>query len=60
MFPALLSALFVAFWLASLFPVVIEPPAMFTGTLALTAFWLASASELAVWFVVAHWPDSCA
>jgi hypothetical protein len=52
-FSALLSALFVAVWLALLFPLVIEPPAMFTGTLALTAFWLASASELAAWFVVA-------
>jgi hypothetical protein len=41
------------FCVAELFPPVTSPPATVTGTLALTPFWLAFASELALWFVVA-------
>jgi hypothetical protein len=40
--------------LAELGPLETLPPAMLTGTLALTAFWSAFAPELASWFV----PDS--
>jgi hypothetical protein len=45
---------FVNVWLAELGPLETLPPAMLTGTLALTAFWSAFASELASCFV----PDS--
>ena len=43
-----------AFCVAVLGPLETLPPAMFTGTLALTAFWSAVAVESASWFV----PDS--
>ena len=49
-----------AVWLALLAPPVIEPPAMFTGTFALTAFCFASAEDAASCSVCASWPDSCA
>ena len=39
---------------------VIEPPAMFTGTLALTAVWLAWACDSAACSVLANCADSCA
>ena len=45
---------------ALLFPPVIDLPAMFTGTFALTAVWLASASDSAACSVLANWADSCA
>ena len=40
-------------WLAELEPPLTEPPAIVTGTLALTAFWSADADELDCWLVLA-------
>src|SRR6185437_8620287 len=56
--PAALSAPLVAVWLALLSPPWMSPPAMLTGTLALTAFWLASALERAACKVAAPWLES--
>src|SRR6185436_17527818 len=50
------SALEAAAWLAELGPEVTLPPAMFTGTLALTAFWSLTAKESAFCVV----SESCA
>jgi uncharacterized membrane protein YjjB (DUF3815 family) len=50
--PLLLELLFAPFeavWFAALVPPVTLPPAMFTGTFALTAFWFAFAAEAADW-----------
>src|SRR5205085_4562621 len=56
----LLPAPFEASWFALLFPPSTLPPATFTGTLALTAFWLASASDCASCSVVVCCSESCA
>src|ERR1700753_1814910 len=45
--PAPLTAPFAAVWFALDDPAVMFPPAMLTGTLALTAFWLAFALDAA-------------
>jgi len=42
------SAELLLFCVAELLPLVTEPPLTMTGTLALTAFWVASAVECAV------------
>jgi hypothetical protein len=55
-----LVAPFVADWLALLLPPVIEPPAMFTGTFALTAVCLATASDSADCSVCESWKENCA
>src|SRR5882757_6435131 len=55
-----LVAPFVSVWLALLVPLVIVPPAMFTGTLALTAFCLALACEIAYCNVAEPCQDCCA
>jgi hypothetical protein len=55
--PEALLAPFVAVWLALLSPLEMSPPAMFTGTLAFTAFWLALAFESATCTVSACWPE---
>src|SRR4029077_11994187 len=53
-----LVAPLVAVCSALLLQAVIEPPAMFTGTLALTAVCSAAAVEAAACWVLAAWPDS--
>src|SRR5438552_10607491 len=56
-----LVALWIGVWVAVLLPpAVIEPPAMFTGMLTLTAFCGASADDSAVCVVFDSWQDSCA
>ena len=57
--PAPLAAPLSAVWLALLAPPVTSPPAMLTGTLALTVFWLAFAFESASWPVADFWSDNC-
>src|SRR5579884_2685706 len=42
-------------WLAELLPPLTSPPAMFTGTLALTAFWWALAWDRAACSVADAW-----
>ena len=49
-----------AVWLALLSPPETSPPAMLTGTLALTAFWSASAFDAASWAVSDFWAESWA
>jgi hypothetical protein len=46
--------------LAELDPPETFPPAIVTGTFALTAFWLAFALAFAFWVVAACWPTACA
>src|ERR1700749_959906 len=58
--PAPLLAPLAAFWEALLAPPATLPPAMFTGTLAFTVFWLASAPDFAAWSVAAPGRDPCA
>ncbi len=50
------AAVFVADWLAELDPPDTFPPAIVTGTFALTAFWLAVELAFAFWVVDADWP----
>jgi hypothetical protein len=45
----------VAFWVAVLGPEETLPPAIETGTFALTAFWLLRAAPAASWLVWAFW-----
>src|SRR4051794_40242667 len=53
------SAVFLAVWSAELEPPDTLPPAMVTGTLALTAFCFAFASASALCFVRADWSTFC-
>jgi hypothetical protein len=54
------SAELLLFCVAELVPLVTLPPAIVTGTFALTACWSAFAVESAVWLVDASWLDDCA
>ena len=51
-------AAFDAVWFAELDPPNTDPPAIVTGTFALTAFCFASASAFAFWNVSAFWPTA--
>src|SRR5215831_3614426 len=58
LFETSVVAVDVAFWVAVLGPEETFPPAIETGTLALTAFWSLFERPAANWFVSAFWTPS--